>query len=198
MRASFSRAFQGDGRSPSKRQGPLSSGRDLLLCLAAVISGAKTVFAIAQFGEMKRMFLRRFKPFKDGTPAHDLSAPSSSTPRRGFSSRRRRWKPNGSRRSCADIRPSKTVLTGCWTWSSAPASSAALTLHNFLHPIPLGAGSLRPVRLLPRLRPSTAPPRVGVEQPARPRRSVRSSHRPSARPAYGMEYRPRPLWLACF
>jgi predicted transposase YbfD/YdcC len=58
-----------DPRQSGKVRYPLDE--ILLLCLAAVISGAKTVSAIAQFGEMKLMFLRRFKPFKDGTPAHD-------------------------------------------------------------------------------------------------------------------------------
>ena len=58
-----------DPRQSGKVRYPLEE--ILLLCLAAVISGAKTVSAIAQFGEMKLTFLRRFKPFKDGTPAHD-------------------------------------------------------------------------------------------------------------------------------
>lgn len=58
-----------DPRQSGKVRYPLDE--ILLLCLAAVISGAKTVSAIAQFGEMKLAFLRRFKPFKDGTPAHD-------------------------------------------------------------------------------------------------------------------------------
>ncbi len=58
-----------DPRQSGKVRYPLDE--ILLLCLAAVISGAKTVSAIAQFGEMKLTFLRRFKPFKDGTPAHD-------------------------------------------------------------------------------------------------------------------------------
>jgi predicted transposase YbfD/YdcC len=58
-----------DPRQSGKVRYPLDE--ILLLCLAAVISGAKTVSAIAQFGEMKLTFLRRFKLFKDGTPAHD-------------------------------------------------------------------------------------------------------------------------------
>ena len=58
-----------DPRQSGKVRYPLDE--ILLLCLAAVISGAKTVSAIAQFGETKLMFLRRFKLFKDGTPAHD-------------------------------------------------------------------------------------------------------------------------------
>jgi predicted transposase YbfD/YdcC len=58
-----------DPRQSGKVRYPLEE--ILLLCLAAVISGAKTVSAIAQFGETKLTFLRRFKLFKDGTPAHD-------------------------------------------------------------------------------------------------------------------------------
>jgi hypothetical protein len=58
-----------DPRQSGKVRYPLDE--ILLLCLAAVISGAKTVSAIAQFGETKLTFLRRFKLFKDGTPAHD-------------------------------------------------------------------------------------------------------------------------------
>ncbi len=43
----------------------------LLLCLLAVLAGAETFVDIALFGEKKRAFLRRFRPFKKGTPAHD-------------------------------------------------------------------------------------------------------------------------------
>ncbi|MBV8522252.1 MAG: ISAs1 family transposase [Acetobacteraceae bacterium] len=43
----------------------------LLLCLLAVLAGAETFVEIARFGEKKLDFLRRFKPFRDGTPAHD-------------------------------------------------------------------------------------------------------------------------------
>ena len=43
----------------------------LLLCLLAVLAGADTFVDIALFGEKKRDLLRRFRPFKDGTPAHD-------------------------------------------------------------------------------------------------------------------------------
>ncbi len=43
----------------------------LLLCLLAVLAGAETFVDIALFGEKKLDFLRRFRPFKDGTPAHD-------------------------------------------------------------------------------------------------------------------------------
>ena len=43
----------------------------LLLCLMAVLAGAETIVDIARFGEKKISLLRRFRPFCDGTPAHD-------------------------------------------------------------------------------------------------------------------------------
>src|SRR5688500_839549 len=43
----------------------------LLLCLVAVLGGAETFTDIARFGEKKIVLLRRFRPFRDGTPAHD-------------------------------------------------------------------------------------------------------------------------------
>lgn len=43
----------------------------LLLCLLAVLAGAEAITDIARFGEKKRDLLRRFRPFADGTPAHD-------------------------------------------------------------------------------------------------------------------------------
>ena len=43
----------------------------LLLCLLAVLAGAETFTDIARFGTKKLEFLRRFRPFRDGTPAHD-------------------------------------------------------------------------------------------------------------------------------
>lgn len=43
----------------------------LLLCLLAVVAGAETITEIAKFGRLKLAFLRRFRPFQDGTPAHD-------------------------------------------------------------------------------------------------------------------------------
>jgi predicted transposase YbfD/YdcC len=43
----------------------------LLLCLLAVLAGAETVVDIARFGQKKLAFLRRFRTFQDGTPAHD-------------------------------------------------------------------------------------------------------------------------------
>jgi len=43
----------------------------LLLSLLAVLAGAETFVDIALFGIKKLAFLRRFRPFLDGTPSHD-------------------------------------------------------------------------------------------------------------------------------
>jgi len=43
----------------------------LLLCLLAVLAGAETITDIAVFGVKKLDLLRRFRPFRDGTPTHD-------------------------------------------------------------------------------------------------------------------------------
>ena len=43
----------------------------LLFCLLAVLGGAETFVDIARFGEKKINLLRRFRPFRDGTPSHD-------------------------------------------------------------------------------------------------------------------------------
>lgn len=43
----------------------------LLLSLLAVLAGAETFTDIARFGDKKLDLLRRFLPFKDGTPPHD-------------------------------------------------------------------------------------------------------------------------------
>lgn len=43
----------------------------LLLALLAVLAGAGSFVDIARFGRMKLDFLRRFRPFLDGTPSHD-------------------------------------------------------------------------------------------------------------------------------
>ena len=59
-------------RQSGKNRYPLDE--IFLLCLAAVISGAKTVSAIAQFGEMKLAFLRRFKPLKGTHPTKAAGA----------------------------------------------------------------------------------------------------------------------------
>jgi predicted transposase YbfD/YdcC len=43
----------------------------LLLALLAVLAGAESFVDIARFGRMKLELLRRFRPFRDGTPSHD-------------------------------------------------------------------------------------------------------------------------------
>ena len=43
----------------------------LLLCLLAVLAGAETITDIARFGDKKLHVLRRFRPFREGTPTHD-------------------------------------------------------------------------------------------------------------------------------
>ncbi len=43
----------------------------LLLCLLAVLAGADTFVDIARFGTRKIDLMRRFRPFRDGTPSHD-------------------------------------------------------------------------------------------------------------------------------
>jgi predicted transposase YbfD/YdcC len=58
-----------DVRQSGKVKYPLDE--ILLLCLLAVVAGAETITDIARFGRHKLSFLRRFRPFADGTPAHD-------------------------------------------------------------------------------------------------------------------------------
>lgn len=58
-----------DHRQPGKVLYPLDEV--LLLCLLAVLAGAEAFTDIARFGEKKRDLLRRFRPFANGTPAHD-------------------------------------------------------------------------------------------------------------------------------
>jgi hypothetical protein len=43
----------------------------LLLCLLGVLAGCGSWVEIARFGEKKLDFLRRFRPFRDGTTSHD-------------------------------------------------------------------------------------------------------------------------------
>src|SRR5258707_2621919 len=43
----------------------------LLLCLLAVLGGTEPCVDMARFGEKKIDLLRRFRPFRDGTPSHD-------------------------------------------------------------------------------------------------------------------------------
>ena len=56
-----------------RQQGKVTYPLDeiLLLCLLAMLAGAEAVTDIALFGRKKLDLLRRFRPFKDGTPAHD-------------------------------------------------------------------------------------------------------------------------------
>src|SRR3954454_18054099 len=56
-----------------RQQGKVTYPLDevLLLCLLGVLAGAERFTEIALFGVRKLAFLRRFRPFKDGTPAHD-------------------------------------------------------------------------------------------------------------------------------
>jgi predicted transposase YbfD/YdcC len=58
-----------DPRQPGKVIYPLQE--ILLLSLLAVLAGAECFVEIARFGEKKIELLRRFLPFKDGTPSHD-------------------------------------------------------------------------------------------------------------------------------
>ena len=58
-----------DARQPGKVVYPLDEV--LLLALLAVLAGAETFTDIARFGEKKLTLLRRFRPFRDGTPPHD-------------------------------------------------------------------------------------------------------------------------------
>jgi predicted transposase YbfD/YdcC len=55
-----------------RQQGKVTYPLDeiLLLCLLAVLAGAECYTEIALFGVKKLSFLRRFRPFKDGTPDH--------------------------------------------------------------------------------------------------------------------------------
>ena len=58
-----------DARQAGKVMYPLDEV--LLLCLLAVLAGAETITDIARFGQKKLALLRRFRPFRAGTPAHD-------------------------------------------------------------------------------------------------------------------------------
>ena len=67
----FLKHFAGvdDPRQEAKVTYPLDEVFLLVLC--AVISGADGWTSIALYGEKKLELLRRFLPFKDGTPSHD-------------------------------------------------------------------------------------------------------------------------------
>ena len=57
-----------DPRQQGKVDYPLKRS---CLCLIAVLAGAETITDIALFGRKKLDLLRRFRPFANGTPAHD-------------------------------------------------------------------------------------------------------------------------------
>lgn len=59
-----------DPRQPNKVAYPLDEV--LLLSLLATLAGAETFVDVAVFGEKKLALLRRFRPFAEGTPSHDL------------------------------------------------------------------------------------------------------------------------------
>jgi predicted transposase YbfD/YdcC len=61
-----------NGLPDPRQQGKVTYPLDeiLLLCLLAVLAGAECFTEIALFGVKKLSFLRRFRPFKDGTPDH--------------------------------------------------------------------------------------------------------------------------------
>ena len=67
----FLEHFKGlpDPRQPGKVVYPLDEV--LLLSLLGVLAGAEAFTDIARFGEKKLDLLRRFRPFRDGTPPHD-------------------------------------------------------------------------------------------------------------------------------
>jgi DDE_Tnp_1-associated len=67
----FAGIFCGFPRSAATRQGDLPAEEVFLLCLLAVLAGAEAVVDIARFGQKKIELLRRFLPFRDGTPSHD-------------------------------------------------------------------------------------------------------------------------------
>jgi DDE_Tnp_1-associated len=52
----------------------------LPVCLLAVIAGAETITDIARFGDNKLDLLRRFRPFREGTPSHDHRGDILATP----------------------------------------------------------------------------------------------------------------------
>jgi len=58
-----------DTRQPGKVVYPLDEV--LLLSLFAVLAGAETFTDIARFGDTKLALLRRFRPYRNGTPPHD-------------------------------------------------------------------------------------------------------------------------------
>ena len=65
----LSRTCRTIGRSAS---GGLYRWRKSSFCVfSRMLAGAETFVDIARFGDTKLDLLRRFRPFRDGTPAHD-------------------------------------------------------------------------------------------------------------------------------
>ena len=58
-----------DPRQQGKVDDPLE--KILLLVISAVLAGADGWVEIQKFGEKKLGFLRRLRPFENGTPSHD-------------------------------------------------------------------------------------------------------------------------------
>ena len=56
---------------PEASQGGLPARRGAVAGILGTLAGAETFTDIARFGEKKLALLRRFRPFKDGTPPHD-------------------------------------------------------------------------------------------------------------------------------
>ena len=68
----------------------------LLLCLLAVLAGAETITDIARFGQKKLGLLRRFRPFREGTPTRMITWAISSPRSMPTTSNAASWR--GSRR----------------------------------------------------------------------------------------------------
>jgi DDE_Tnp_1-associated len=69
--------------SPARVVYPLNEV--LLLALLATLAGAETFTDIVRFGDKKRTLLRRFRPFRDGTPPHDRIGGIFATKRTTYS-----------------------------------------------------------------------------------------------------------------
>jgi hypothetical protein len=67
----FLKSFQGAEGPPPAGEGGLPAAGDPASLPAAVLAGAETITDIARFGRKKLDLLRRFRPFANGTPAHD-------------------------------------------------------------------------------------------------------------------------------
>jgi hypothetical protein len=68
----FSSILQRYAGPPAAWEGDLPTrGNPALVPFLAVLAGAQAFTDIARFGEKKLALLRRFRPFANGTPAHD-------------------------------------------------------------------------------------------------------------------------------